>query len=199
MYFYYTLYQQKYGTLYKTEETMKNITVFLGSRLPKDPIYIEAVKALGEAIANNHNTLIYGGAQVGTMGILADAALNKNGKVIGIMPKVLSDKEILHPGITETFIVKDMHERKALLQEMGDVFITMPGGCGSMEEIFEIITARQIGIHTKPFCFINIDNFYKGIQDYLENAFEQGFISEKDFKDIRFFDSIEALMESNLI
>ena len=177
---------------------MKNITVFLGSKTPKNSVYIESVKQLAQAIALNNHTLIYGGAKVGTMGVLADTALNNGGKVIGIMPKVLTDKEVLHTNLTETIVVKDMHERKSKLQEIGDVFVTMPGGCGTMEEIFEVITWSQIGIHDKPYCFINIDGFYNGIQMYLNNANELGFISDQDLEKIHFFDSIQSFIKSDL-
>ena len=177
---------------------MKNITVFLGSKTPKNPVYIESVKQLAQAIAQNNHTLIYGGAKVGTMGVLADTALNNGGKVIGIMPKVLTDKEVLHTNLTETIVVKDMHERKSKLQEIGDIFVTMPGGCGTMEEIFEVITWNQIGIHDKPYCFINIDGFYDGIRMYLTKANELGFISDQDLEKIHFFDSIQSFIKSDL-
>ncbi len=178
---------------------MKNITVFLGSRTPSNPIYLEAVKELATKIALNNHTLVYGGAQVGTMGVLADTALNHQGKVVGIMPKVLADAERLHPNLTETIVVKDMHERKATLQAMGDLFVSMPGGCGTMEEIFEVITWNQIGIHNKPYCFMNIDHFYDGIKTYVENAHDLGFISTQDYQKIHFFDSVDALFSSDLI
>lgn len=178
---------------------MKNVTVFLGSRIANKEIYLESVIELAKYIAESDHTLIYGGAQVGTMGILADTALEHHGKVIGIMPSVLADKEIMHQGITEKIIVKDMHERKMTLQTMGDIFIAMPGGCGTMEEIFEVITWNQIGVHQKPYCFVNIDNFYSGIRDYLVNANKLGFIKDSDLKKIYFFDTVEALIESKLI
>lgn len=181
------------------EDLMKNITVFLGSRIPSKDIYLDAIGTLAQKIAEHNHTLVYGGAKVGTMGLLADAVLKTGNRVIGIMPEVLAGKEILHPNLTEAIIVKDMHERKAKLQEIGDVFVTMPGGCGTMEEIFEVITWNQIGVHNKPYCFINVDNFYQGINDYLKNALSLGFISQQEFDNIHFFDSVEALFESSLV
>lgn len=177
---------------------MKNITVFLGSRNAHKDIFQSSVIDLAQAIAKNNHTLVYGGAKVGTMGLLADTALKHGAKVIGIMPKVLSDKEIIHPHLTETILVKDMHERKLKLQNTGDMFIAMPGGCGTMEEIFEVITWHQIGVHNKPYCFMNIDGFYDGIKSYLENAQSQNFISKENLNHIHFFDSIEDLVNSAL-
>lgn len=178
---------------------MKNITVYLGSRLPENKIYEEQAKKLGTLIAENGHTLVYGGAKVGTMGVLANAALGANGKVIGIMPNVLSDKEIMHPNLTEGILVTDMHERKKKMMDLGDIFIVMPGGCGTMEEIFEVITWNQIGIHNKPYAFINVDGFYEGIKQYLTNANELGFIQDKDFHRINFFDSVDDLFASDLV
>lgn len=177
---------------------MKNITVFLGSRNGQKDIFQSSVKKLAKAIAKDNHTLVYGGAKVGTMGLLADTALEHGAKVIGIMPSVLSEKELIHPHLTQTILVKDMHERKLKLQEYGDVFVAMPGGCGTMEEIFEVITWHQIGIHNKPYCFINIDGFYDGIKTYLEHAAEMNFMSKENLEYIRFFDSVEALIESDL-
>ena len=178
---------------------MKNITVFLGSRLPANPIYKEAAETLGTTIALKGHNLVYGGAKVGTMGVLADSCLNNGGTVTGILPKVLTDKEVLHQNLTETIVVEDMHARKKKLLETGDIFLVMPGGCGTMEEIFEVITWNQIGIHEKPYAFINIDGFYTGIKDYLENANSLGFISTEELNRIHFFDTIEELFESSII
>ncbi|NLW15131.1 MAG: TIGR00730 family Rossman fold protein [Erysipelothrix sp.] len=176
---------------------MKNVTVFLGSREANKEIYSKSVVALAESIAKKGHKLVYGGANVGTMGLLADSALRLNGHVIGVMPKVLIDQEITHPQLTELHIVEDMHARKMKLHEIGDVYIAMPGGCGTMEEIFEVITWSQIGIHDKPFCFMNIDGIYDGIKMYLNHANQQNFISDDNLKNIHFFDSVEALLEAN--
>jgi uncharacterized protein (TIGR00730 family) len=176
-----------------------NITVFLGSNLPKDPIYRQAAEELGRRIAKSNNTLLYGGAKVGTMGILADATLNAGGEVIGIMPSILSNKEIIHPRLTKTILVDDMYIRKEELLNQGDVFIVLPGGCGTMDEIFEIITLNQIGSHQKPYAFINIDHYYDGIKLYLENATRLGFMSQENLDKIHFFNSIDDLFNSGLI
>lgn len=176
---------------------MKKIAVFLGSRVANKHLYQEEVTKLGQGIALKGHTLVYGGAKVGTMGMLANASLSKGGKVIGVMPTVLSEKEIIHPHLSETIIVDDMHERKMLFQDLSDVFIAMPGGCGTMEEIFEVITWAQIGVHQKPYCFINVDGFYNGIIAYFENALQQNFMSKENFDQIRFFDSVDELLNSN--
>lgn len=176
-----------------------NITVFLGSRNAQKEIYETSVIKLAQEIAKRNHTLVYGGAKVGTMGILANTALEHGAKVIGVMPKILSEKEIIHEHLTEVYLVSDMHERKMKLQELADVFIAMPGGCGTMEEIFEVITWNQIGVHQKPYCFVNIDGIYDGIKLYLEHALSQNFMSKENFDKIHFFDSIEALVSSGLI
>lgn len=175
------------------------ITVFLGSNLPDDPIYKKAAQTLGTYIANSKNTLLYGGAKVGTMGVLADATLEAGGEVIGIMPSILSDKEIIHPNLTKTILVDDMYIRKEELLKQGDVFIVLPGGCGTMDEIFEIITLNQIGDHNKPYAFINIDHYYDGIKLYLENATRLGFITKENLEKIHFYDTVEELFSSELI
>ena len=178
---------------------MKNITVFLGSRLPEDAIYRNGAHDLGLAIAQSNNVLVYGGAKVGTMGVLADAALQEGGTVIGVMPTVLSNKEILHPGISETVLVADMQERKKYLMEVGDVFVALPGGCGTMDEIFEVITSDQIGVLPKPYAFINLNGFYDGIHDYLINANKVGYINDGEFSRIHFYDTVEAFIKSGLL
>lgn len=177
---------------------MKYITVYLGSRTAHDPIYSKAVIELGKLIAKDKHALVYGGAQIGTMGLLADTCLKHGGRVIGIMPEILSDREIIHKNLSETIVVKDMSMRKQKLEEVGDIFIAMPGGAGTLDEIFEVITNAQIGLHKKAVCFMNIDGFYVGIRLYLNKALEQNFISQENYDAIYFFDSIEEFSQSKL-
>lgn len=178
---------------------MKNVTVFLDSRKPSKNIFIEEIENLATKLKEHELNLVYGGSKVGTMGILANKCMEIGVKTIGIMPKVLSEKEVINNNLDEVYVVEDMHVRKAMLQNMGDVFVTMPGGCGSIEEIFEIITWNQIGIHDKPYCFVNVDGYYDGIKAYLETALEHNFMAKEDFDKIKFFDSVDELFNSNFI
>ncbi|CAH2760496.1 TIGR00730 family Rossman fold protein [Erysipelothrix amsterdamensis] len=179
---------------------MKRIAVFCGSKMPELPIYREEAVRLAKYFSSNDIQLIYGGAKVGIMGLIADTMLDNGGYVIGVMPRVLADKEILHEGISEAILVKYMHERKATMMEMADGFIAFPGGCGTMEEIFEVITWNQIGIHHKPYGFLNVDHYYDGIKMYLDNAERVGFSTKEQIDHIIFesrFDDFIHKMESH--
>lgn len=172
-----------------------NIAVFCGSKLPENKVYHSAIKELGYWIAENNNTLVYGGANVGVMRILADAVLEKNGKVIGVMPEILSQKEIIHQNLSETHIVDSMASRKELMNDLSDAFIAFPGGCGTMDEIFEVITLNQIGYFNKPTIFYNVEGYYDGIKNYLETAKTVGFSSVESIDDIHFVNNIQCLSQ----
>lgn len=174
---------------------MKRIAVYCGSKMPEQEIYRSEAIALATYFVEHDIQLIYGGAQVGIMGVIADTMLNLGGYVIGVMPKVLADKEILHQGLSESIIVNDMHERKALMIDLADGFIAFPGGCGTMEEIFEVITWNQIGIHHKPYGFLNLDHYYDGIQSYLNHAAEVGFSTKEQIDRIIFETTFEGYMK----
>lgn len=139
---------------------MKSIAVFCGSSEGVSPIYKEAAIKLGQVLANNQITLIYGGANVGLMGAVADAVLEHGGQVIGILPHFLQSREIAHTGLTELIMVESMHERKAKMAELADGFIALPGGPGTMEEYFEIFTWGQLGLHEKPCGLLNINHYF---------------------------------------
>lgn len=128
---------------------MKTIAVFCGSSSGSNPAYLEGAKKLGEALAERELTLVYGGASVGLMGAVADSVLENGGKVIGVIPQSLVDKEIAHASLTDLYIVNSMHERKAKMSELSDGFIAMPGGSGTLEEFFEVFTWAQLGYHQK--------------------------------------------------
>lgn len=138
----------------------KRVTVFCGSAPGHDPIYLQNAREMGRTLAERGVGLVYGGAGVGTMGALADACLAAGGDVVGVIPRALVDKEIAHAGLPELFVVSSMHERKAKMAELGSAFIAMPGGAGTMEEIFEVWTWRQIGLHDKPCVLENLAGFY---------------------------------------
>lgn len=152
------------------------LCVFCGSSPGHDPIFIETAGALGTALAGNGIGLVYGGASVGLMGAVADAALAGGGHVIGVMPQALAAKEIAHDGLSDLRIVGSMHERKALMAELADGFIALPGGLGTFEELFEVWTWAQLGYHRKPCALLNIGGFYDRLADFLDGVVEAGFV-----------------------
>ena len=155
---------------------LKSICVFCGSRMGARPEYLEGAKALGAELARRGITLVYGGTTVGLMGAMADAALAGGGKVVGILPRVLSDREIAHPGLTELHLVDSMHTRKAMMAERAEAFIAMPGGIGTFEELFEVWTWAQLGLHAKPCGVLDVGGFYAGLTGFLDHATSEGFI-----------------------
>lgn len=157
---------------------MKAICVFCGSSYGTREAYADAARATGRAIAEQGYTLVYGGAKVGLMGTVADAALNAGGKVIGVLPKALEDKEIGHEGLTDLHLVGSMHERKAMMADLSDAFIALPGGVGTLEEIFEVWTWGQLGYHSKPCGFLNIEGYYDDLIRFLDHQTDQGFTKD---------------------
>lgn len=155
---------------------MKSVCVFCGSSPGADPAYRAGATAMGQAIAQRGLALIYGGGAVGLMGVVADAALAAGGEVIGIIPESLQAKEVDHRGLTRLEVVDSMHTRKARMAELSDAFVAMPGGIGTLEEIFEVWTWAQLGIHAKPLGFLDIGGFYRGLTTFLDHATGQGFM-----------------------
>ncbi|MCC2654679.1 MAG: Rossman fold protein family [Microvirga sp.] len=152
------------------------LCVFCGSNAGQDPVYLASARALGEALAASGIGLVYGGASVGLMGAVADAVLAKGGDVIGVMPQALVDKEIAHKGLSDLRVVRSMHERKALMAELADGFIALPGGLGTFEELFEVWTWAQLGYHRKPCALLNAGGFYDKLTDFLDDVVERGFV-----------------------
>ncbi len=157
---------------------MKSVCVFCGSNLGNDPVYADAARAMGAEIARRGMVLVYGGGAVGLMGIVADAALAAGGEVHGIIPRALREKEVGHYNLTRLEIVETMHIRKARMAELSDGFIAMPGGIGTFEELFEIWTWGQLGIHDKPLAFLNVAGFYDPLASFLDNTVEAGFLKQ---------------------
>lgn len=154
------------------------ICVFCGSSFGKNEKYKEAAKSLGAAIAKKGYGLVYGGASVGLMGTVADAALKSGGDVIGVLPKSLADLEISHKGLTELRVTDSMHERKAIMAELSDAFVVLPGGIGTLEEAFEIWTWSQLGIHSKSIGLLNVENFFSGLETFLDHIVEEAFVKQ---------------------
>ncbi|TZG27243.1 TIGR00730 family Rossman fold protein [Sphingomonas montanisoli] len=155
---------------------MKRLCVFCGSSPGNDPAYADAARALGRAIAEAGMGLVYGGGRVGLMGIVADAAMAAGAEAIGVIPQGLFDKEVGHKGLTELRVVDSMHTRKAMMADLSDGFVALPGGIGTLEELFEIWTWGQLGDHAKPFALLNVGGFYDPLAVFLDRLVETGFV-----------------------
>ncbi|MCL4162811.1 UNVERIFIED_CONTAM: hypothetical protein GTU68_045933 [Idotea baltica] len=155
---------------------MKSVCVFCGSNVGINPIFKCAAQELGEILAEENIRLVYGGGSIGLMGVLADAVLGNGGEVVGIIPQFLYDKEVGHDGNTELIIVNSMHERKQKMAELSDGFIAMPGGIGTMEELFEIFTWSQLDLIKKPVSLYNVNHFYDELLLFFNKMVEEGFI-----------------------
>jgi uncharacterized protein (TIGR00730 family) len=155
---------------------MKRIGVYLGARPGNDPAYLQAVKVLGHAIVARGFGLVYGGSAVGLMGALADAVLEADGNVFGVIPRSLTERERPHPGIHESVTCHTMAERKCLMEYLSCGFISAPGGFGTLDETFDILTLRQIGRHSKPFGLLNVNHFYDPLLTFLDSATKAGFV-----------------------
>lgn len=152
------------------------LCVFCGSNSGLRPQFASAAKALGIVLAESGIRLVYGGGRVGLMGTIADAALSAGGQVIGVIPQHLVDREVAHEGLTELRIVKSMHERKALMAELSDGFVALPGGLGTLEEFFEVWTWGQLGLHRKPYGLLNVSGFYDPLVEFIDQLVEQKFV-----------------------
>jgi uncharacterized protein (TIGR00730 family) len=168
----------------KTDEKMKAICVYCGSASGAKAVYYEAAKRLGETLAEREITLVYGGAQVGLMGTVAEGCLQAGGKVIGVIPRFFMDtpqekllyREIVHQGLTELHLVETMHERKAKMATLADGFIALPGGFGTLDEVFEILTWAQLDLHQKPVGFLNTGGFFDPLSQFLDHIETEGFL-----------------------
>jgi len=158
---------------------MRRVCVFCGSSPGARAAYAEAAAELGRLLAAERIGLVYGGASVGLMGVLADAALAEGGEVVGVIPRALVDREIGHPGVEDLRVVGSMHERKALMAELADAFVALPGGLGTLEELFEIYTWAQLGMHRKPCGLLDVEDYYAGISQFLAHAVEERFLPER--------------------
>ena len=155
---------------------MHSICVFCGSNPGNSPIYSEAARAAARAIAARGLRIVYGGGNVGLMGVFADAALAAGAQVIGVIPHALHEREVGHHGLVDLRVVNSMHERKALMAELADAFIALPGGLGTFEEMFEMLTWVQLGIHRKPCGILNVASFYDSLIAFLDHAVAAGFL-----------------------
>ncbi len=157
---------------------IKRIAVYCGSAAGGDPAFAAAARTLGAAMVERGIDLVYGGGRLGLMGIVADSVLAGGGKVYGVIPQSLVDHEVAHRGCTELFTVANMHERKARMTDLTDAFIALPGGIGTLDELFEAWTWNALGYHAKPFCLLNVNGFWDGLDGFMDHVRDSGFLSE---------------------
>jgi len=156
--------------------SLRSICVYCGSQPGRDPVHLAAARATADAICAAGLRLVYGGAGIGLMGALADRVLASGGEVVGVIPETLVRAEVAHEGLTEQRVTADMHERKAMMAARGDAFLVLPGGLGSLEELFEVWTWRQLRYHHKPIGLLNVAGYYDGLLAWLDHAVEAGFV-----------------------
>lgn len=161
---------------------LKSILVYCGSSVGNNPVYKETAIALGKYISKENMELVYGGGSIGMMGVLANTVLSHGGKVIGVIPDFLNVKEVGHAGLTELHEVKSMHERKALMEKFCDGVVVLPGGYGTMDEVFEMLTWSQLGLHRKPIGILNVNGYYDHLIAQLDKMMEEGFLSPNNRK-----------------
>lgn len=159
---------------------LKSLCVYCGSSRGLRPSYLEAAQAFGRLLATEGITLVYGGGNVGLMGALADSALHAGGAVIGVIPERMVARELAHGALTRLHRVGSMHERKLMMAELADAFVALPGGVGTLEEIFEVITWTQLGLHSKPCAFLDVEHYYARLFQFLDHMAEQRFIKKEN-------------------
>ena len=159
---------------------MKYICVFCGSQTGSNPVYARAAVELARAIVAKGMGVVYGGGSIGLMGVLADAVLAQSGSIIGVIPRALADREVAHDGLTQLHLVTSMHERKAMMADLSDAFIALPGSYGTLDELCEAITWFQLDIHDKPVGLLNVDGYFDALLHMFDHAVAEGFLSEQN-------------------
>ncbi|SOC25699.1 hypothetical protein SAMN05880501_11934 [Ureibacillus xyleni] len=172
-----------------------NVAIYCGSQTGKSSTYMEKAKELGAQLANASIGIVYGGSNVGLMGAVADSALSHNGRVIGIMPEHLQKREIAHLHLTEIHFVDSMHARKKKMIDLSDAFIALPGGCGTLDEYFEVFTWAQIGLHHHPVILYNMNGFYDALIQHFNKMIEEGFIREEQKEILQVATSANDILE----
>jgi uncharacterized protein (TIGR00730 family) len=174
---------------------MKRLCVFCGSSKGNSAAFTNAARALGEALAARNIELVFGGSHVGLMGVVADAVLANGGRVTGVLPRFMDDKELAHPKLTKLHVVETMHERKQLMAELADGFIALPGGFGTLEEIFEAITWQQLHLHSYPCGLLNVDGYFDSLIEFLRGTVAGGFVRAEHFDRLIFGASPVELLD----
>ena len=158
-----------------------SVAVYCGSRFGDLAAYAQAARELGRLIARSGGSVVYGGGRVGLMGVVADAALDAGGSVVGVIPQALMDREVGHPGLTELHVVQTMHERKQMMAERADAFVALPGGIGTLEEMYEVWSWQQLGYHDKPVALLNVAGYYDALLEFMRVSHERGFVSTPQY------------------
>lgn len=174
---------------------MKKIAIYCGASIGNKLIYQEKTKEIGKWMLTNHYDLVYGGGAVGLMGIIADTLIKGKGKTIGVIPTFLAERELSHQGLDELIIVEDMHERKRKMIELADVYIALPGGPGTLEEISEVISWGRIGEHQNPCIFYNIDGYYDLLAEFFDSMVTNNFLTQVDRDKILFSNSLDEMKQ----
>ena len=174
---------------------MKAVCIYCGSSLGNKPFYADLARAMGASLARRGIALVYGGAAVGLMGTVADATLAAGGHVVGVIPQALMDREVGHAGLTEMHLVQTMHERKQLMATRADAFIALPGGIGTLEELYEVWSWQQLGYHDKPVALLNVDGYYDALLEFTRVTHARGFVSDAQFSALMVDDDAARLLE----
>ena len=174
---------------------MKRVCVFCGSSHGLSPAFEAAARELGAAVAARNIELVFGGSHVGLMGVVADAALARGGKVIGVLPRFMADQELAHPKLTQLHLVETMHERKQIMARLAEGFVALPGGFGTLEEIFEAITWGQLHLHAYPCAFLNVEGYYDTLVEFLRVPVANGFVRQEQVDALLFPRSVEELFQ----
>ncbi len=175
---------------------MNRLAVYCGSASPADPVYIEAAREVGRTLAGRGIGVVYGGGRLGLMGAIADATLAAGGEVIGIIPQALVDAEVAHKGLSELHVCRTMHERKQAFTDLSDGFVTLPGGTGTMDELWEALSWAQLGYHAKPVGLLNVSGYYDGLIAFNARMIEVGFIRPQHAGLLIVETGIDALLDS---
>lgn len=175
---------------------MKSVTVFCGSSAGSDDVYKRETALLGKTLAERKIRLIYGGAKVGLMGSVADAVLDEGGEVVGVLPRFLRSKEIAHEGLTDLILVESMHERKTKMHQLSDGIIALPGGFGTLEELFEMLTWAQLGLHKNPIGLLNVNGYYDSLNILVQSMVDKGFLKEVNQKMLLSHNNVIELLEA---
>lgn len=178
------------------EHLMQNLAVYCGSSAGTNPAFAETAQQLGQTMARQQINLVYGGGKLGLMGIVADAVLAGGGKAYGVIPEMLKDHEVAHTDLTELYIVKNMHERKAKMTDLTDAFIALPGGIGTLDELFEAWTWNALGYHAKPFGLLNVANYWDSMVTFLDSVESNGFMSSARRQQLIVANDIDGALES---
>ncbi|HET7816017.1 MAG TPA: TIGR00730 family Rossman fold protein [Sphingomicrobium sp.] len=159
--------------------SVRRLAVYCGSATGSDPLFADAASATARAMVSRGVDLVYGGGRLGLMGLIADSVLELGGRVYGVIPEALVNLEVAHTGVDELFTVSTMHERKAKMTELADAFLALPGGIGTLDELFEAWSWNVLGYHAKPFCLLNVEGFWDGLIEFMDHATASGFLSEQ--------------------